>query len=68
MVIQLKKGNGGEMNMSITGVKNTQDWICKFQFFDRNTGQWSSMFAPQIGFGETFVQDETTDDGSLNFK
>lgn len=68
MVIQLKKGNGGEMNMSITGAKSTQDWICKFQFFDRNTGQWSSMFAPQIGFGETFVQDETTDDGSLNFK
>lgn len=54
--------------MSTTGGKNTQDWLCKFQFFDRDTGQWSSLLAPQIGFGETFVQDETTDDASLNFK
>lgn len=53
--------------MSTVGANN-QDWVCKFQFFDRDTGQWSAMLSPQIGFGETFVQDETTDDGSLNFK
>ena len=53
--------------MSTVGANN-QDWVCKFQFFDRDAGQWSAMLSPQIGFGETFVQDETTDDGSLNFK
>lgn len=48
--------------------KDRDDWICKFQFFDRNLKKWSEMLSPQIGFGETFVQDETTDDASLNFK
>lgn len=51
-----------------TAEVNKQDWICKFQFFDRDKGQWSEMLSPQIGFGETFVQDETTDEASLNFK
>ena len=54
--------------MSTIEVKDEQDWLCKFQYFDRDTGAWSSMFAPQIGFGETFKQDETTDESSLNFK
>ncbi len=48
-------------------VRERKDWICKFQFFDREKGQWSEMISPQVGFNENFVQDETTDDASLNF-